>query len=206
MKVSLILTLYGDRREQFPRSLPFFLNQTYDNYEVIVVDDGSLGELPLLGNVKYIKLRSYTPTFRNFWATMTPWGFPNFKAPTYANHFGFCSSTRERFEEYMIPDTEIWGHDDSYVHAKELENGEPSLPIDVEIYHQSHNRLVPTAPEYSTQIYRGGKYEYLPQFQHCQNHNSHNKNLFVPRIHPLCFAPPLFQRTYNRIYDGLSHR
>ena len=90
----------------------------------------------------------------NFMQTRTPWGYTNAEAPNYRNHFSWSGSIRERFKEYMIPNTEEWGVEDVYVHAKELENGEPCLPIDIEVYHQEHERVYGTIPEYSVRIKR----------------------------------------------------
>ena len=42
MKVSLLLTYYGNRYYQLKRSLPFLLNQTYEDYEIIFLDDGRM--------------------------------------------------------------------------------------------------------------------------------------------------------------------
>lgn len=38
-------------------------------------------------------------------------------------------------EELLIE----WGYGDSYFHAKEIENNEPSVPVDIEVFHQSHH-------------------------------------------------------------------
>ena len=97
----------------------------------------------------------------NFMSTETPWGYPNLVTHTHRNHFSFSGSTRERFEEYMIPATEVWGVEDAYVHVKELERGEPSLPIDIEIYHQEHERVGASKQEYSVRIQRIRESEFL---------------------------------------------
>ena len=89
-----------------------------------------------------------------FWAIQTPWLYPNSISHRYRNHFTFSGSTRERFEEYMIPATDEWGMEDGWVHKRELENNEPSLPIEIEVYHQEHDRVYGTIPEYSVRMRR----------------------------------------------------
>ena len=42
MKVSILVPFYGNRYYQLKRSLPFLLNQSYDNYEILLLDDGKL--------------------------------------------------------------------------------------------------------------------------------------------------------------------
>jgi len=232
MKVSIIIPYFGDRRRQLERSIPLLENQTYKDYEIILVDDGARLGLPKLGkHFRYFKIRADNSPSRcsnkalryafakcrgdfvifsqpellipydavekmvslsdmsrrnvavqyhlniqqihclssiigwehdfekiksvsNFLTTKTPWGYTNMESQRYRNHFSWSGSTRERFEEYMIPDTEEWGFEDAYVHVKELENREPCLPIDIEVYHQEHERVYGTIPEYSVRIKR----------------------------------------------------
>jgi len=89
-----------------------------------------------------------------FMSITTPWAYTNINAPTYRNHFSFSGSTRERFEKYLIPQVEEWGMEDVWVYKKEVENGEPCVPIEIETYHQEHDRVYGTIPEYSVRIQR----------------------------------------------------
>ena len=232
MKVSVVIPYFGNRRQQLKCSLPFLMNQTYPDYEVILVDDGARSGLPELDkSIRYFKIRADNSPARSsntairygvakcsgdfiimgqpellvpydavermvslsdikrrnvaiqyhlnikqahylsisndwmhdfekiknvssFWGTQTPWGYTNMETHRHRNHFSWSGSTRERFEEYMIPDTEEWGAEDVYVHVKELENGEPCLPIDIEVYHQEHERVYGTIVEYSVRRQR----------------------------------------------------
>ena len=90
----------------------------------------------------------------DFASTITPWDYPNILAPTYRTHFSFSGSTRERFQEYLIPDTVEWMMEDCWVHVKELGNGELSVPVDIETYHQEHERVYGRIIEYSARIKR----------------------------------------------------
>jgi hypothetical protein len=231
MRVSLLLTYYGNRYYQLKRSLPFLLSQTYKDYEIIFLDDGRISENDLSPTdlldhpkVKYISLRDGVVPIRspnnalrygfynsdsdliitahpdhlvpyyaiermvtegnmerrncptqyhliseqvnylygdglmigwkndfnkikgvpNFMATTTPWGYTNYDCKGYRTHFSFSGSTRERFEKFMIPKTEEWGMEDSYVHKLEVMRGEPSVGIDIEVYHQEHERVYGT--------------------------------------------------------------
>lgn len=90
----------------------------------------------------------------NFQATETPWRSPNLMAPTIRNHFSFSGASREHFEKYMVPDTDEWGMEDSWVHKQEGLAGESSVPIDLEIYHLEHERLWPEGIETSVRIER----------------------------------------------------
>ena len=232
MKVSIIIPFYGDRCHQLERSIPFLDNQIYDDYEVILVDDGANGELPELGeHFKYVFLRDYSEYIRapniaihrgfeessgdfiimsqpellvpydaiertlnlsdmdrrnvatqfhltfqqvnylktingwkdnfdliksvpDFWSTTTPWLYINQASPGYRTHFSWSCSTRERFEKFMIPVTEEWGNEDCYVHAREADVGEPSVGLNLEVYHQEHERVYGTRPEYSVRMRR----------------------------------------------------
>ena len=239
MKVSILLPFYGDRYYQLKRSLPFLLNQTYDDYEIVFIDDGLQDERNLSPNdlldhprIKYFQHRKgivpihssnkalrhgfyncdgdfiisshpellvpydavkkmvtqsnlerrnvatqYHLTLEqiryletdvvgweedfnkikrvpNFMATITPWGHTNFISPRRRNHFSFCGLTRERFDEYIIPDTDEWIKEDAYVHALEISRGEPSVPIDIEVYHQEHERVYGTITYVSERIRR----------------------------------------------------
>lgn len=240
MKVSLLIPFYGNRYYQLKRGLPFLLNQTYKEYEIVFIDDGLMreGELcpeELLDhpNVKYLQLRegitdirspniAYRHGFYNcdgefiivlhpellipfdavetmineanikrrncaiqyhltheqvdylfsnlhtnwknhfnkikdipdFMATVTPWSYTNYHSKGYRNHFSFSGSTRERFEQYMIPETGEWMQEDVFVHALELERGEPCEPIDIEVYHQEHDRVYGTIIQTSERIRR----------------------------------------------------
>ena len=86
--------------------------------------------------------------------TVTPWGYTNYECKNYRTHFSFAGSTRKRFEEFIIPETEEWGQEDNYVHKIELERGEPSVGIDIEIYHQEHERVYGTRTSESVRIKR----------------------------------------------------
>jgi len=241
MKVSILLTFYGNRYYQLERSLPFLLNQTYEDYEIIFIDDGLMNENDLSPKelldhpkVKYFQLRAgiqlprapnkalrfgfyncdgdfiitsqpellipydavetmitkgnlkrrnvaiqYHLTLEqihylfgeglsldwkndfskikkvpNFMDTMTPWGNTNYNRPKRRNHFSFSGSTRERFEEYMIPDTEEWIREDAYVHELERSRKELSVPIDIEAFHQEHERVYGTRIDTSVRIKR----------------------------------------------------
>lgn len=241
MKVSILIPYYGDRYLQFKRCLPFLLNQTHRNYEILLLYGGKRTEsdqdprelLPKSKKIKFIALREGVVPFRasnkafrlgfdlskgdyivaggpellvphnalktiingnlerrsvptqyhltnkqayslfekdiphgwrknfnkikelpNFQATETPWNSPNLVAPTIRNHFSFSGSTRERFEKFLVPDTDEWGMEDSWVHKQESLAGEPSVPIDIEIYHLEHERLWPTITEASVRIKR----------------------------------------------------
>lgn len=90
----------------------------------------------------------------DFMSTLTPWHYTNFSAPGYRNHFSFCGSTRERFGEYLIPMTEKFMMEDVWVYAQEMIAGEAAVPIDIEVYHQEHERVYGTIPEYSVRIQR----------------------------------------------------
>ena len=50
--------------------------------------------------------------------------------------------------------TNEWLMEDIWVHAKELKAGETAVPIDIEVYHQEHERVYGTRPEYSVRIQR----------------------------------------------------
>lgn len=237
MKISILIPFYGDRYCQLKRSLPFLLNQTYENYEIIFIDDGLMNETDLSPRelldhpkVKYLQLRVGRPlprspnkAFRfgfhncdgdfiitsqpellipynavetmvtqgnlerrnvatqyhltleqihylysgdmswendfseikdlpNFMATVTPWGHMNYIRQEHRNHFSFSGSTRERFNEYLIPDTDEWMRDDAYVHEMELSRNEPSVPIEIETFHQEHERVYGTRIERSERI------------------------------------------------------
>lgn len=244
IKVSILIPFYGNRYYQLKRSLPFLLNQSYDNYEILLLDDGkqrdedrSLAFPPFNGGkIKHIKLRegkvpirssntSLREGFRlskgdfiissqpelliphnavekmvngnferrnvatqyhlthiqvnhlfgdgengiasgwmddfnkiknlpDFMSTLTPWNYTNFYAPGYRNHFSFCGLTKKRFKEYLIPATDEFMKEDVWVHARELKAGEPAVPIDIEVYHQEHERVYGTRPEYSVRIQR----------------------------------------------------
>jgi len=59
MKVSILIPYYGNRRFQLERSIPFLENQTYPDYELVLMDDGK-SDLPddLIGKFdRYIQLR-----------------------------------------------------------------------------------------------------------------------------------------------------
>ena len=59
MKVSILIPYYGDRRRQLERSLLFLENQTYPDYEIVLIDDGAKEELPEFSDkVKYFKIRA----------------------------------------------------------------------------------------------------------------------------------------------------
>lgn len=241
MKVSILLTFYGDRYHQLKRSLPFLLNQTYEDYEIVFIDDGLMNEKDISPKelldhpkVKYFQLRegrllSRSPNkairfgfhncdgdfiiisqpellipydavetmitkgnlkrrnvatqyyltmeqiyylfgeglslnwrndfneikkIHNFMDTMTPWGNTNYTRPEHRSHFSFSGSTRERFEEYMIPDTDEWMYEDAYVHKLELTRKEPSVPIDIDTFHQEHERIYGTKTDRSVRIKR----------------------------------------------------
>jgi len=241
MKVSILLTFYGNRYYQLRRSLPFLLNQTYKDYEIIFLDDGLMNDSDLSPKklldhpkVKYVSLREgivpirspntalrygfynsdsdfiitthpehlvpydavermvtegnmkrrncpiqYHLTLEQMWylyvdmdgvgwqidfdrikdvpdfmPTITPWGHTNYNSLWHRNHFSFCGSTRERFEKFMIPETEEWLMDDCYVHSLELECDEPSVPVDIEVYHQEHERIYGTRTSESVRIKR----------------------------------------------------
>ena len=239
MKVSILLTFYGDRYHQLKRSLPFLLNQTYEDYEIVFIDDGLMNEQDLSPRelldhpkVKYFQLRAgrllprapnkairfgffncdgdfiitsqpellvpynavetmvtkgnlerrnvatqYYLTLEqihylysgdmswkrdfskikkipNFMATMTPWGNMNHIRSECRNHFSFSGSTRKRFNEYLIPDTEEWIREDAYVHALELSRKESSVPIDIETFHQEHERVYGTRIDRSVRVKR----------------------------------------------------
>ena len=243
MKVSILLTYYGNRYYQLKRSLPFLLNQTYEDYEIIFLDDGRMeggekftdyGELLDHPRVKYVSLRRGVVPIRspnnalrcgfygcdgdfiitshpellvpfdavekmvtegnmerrncptqyhltseqvnylygdgitlgwqnnfdrikdvpNFMATTTPWGYTNYDCEGYRTHFSFSGSTRERFEKFIIPETEEWGMEDNYVHKLESERGEPSVGVDIEIYHQEHERVYGTINSVSVRMRR----------------------------------------------------
>lgn len=244
MKVSLIVCYYGDRYRQWKLSSHFLEYQTYDNYEVIVINDGHVGKIPEMpsdkfvyavsrpegseargANIPYLKgydlstgdfiisvcpeliipydgiermlnlaymdrrnvARQYhivekhidymdknLPDWRNNFDLIkevpgimeieTPWGYTNAFAEDYRNHGNFSGMTRKRFEKYMIPVTEEWGFGDAYTHVRELENGEPSIPIDITVFHQEHesrynfveydNRVLPPPVEKSVKIKR----------------------------------------------------
>ena len=89
-----------------------------------------------------------------FMATRTPWGYTNFDAHTYANSFSWSGSTRERYNKFLIPPTEEWGKEDCYVIDMEKELGEPSVPINIDVYHQEHDRVYGTITEASVRIQR----------------------------------------------------
>ena len=239
MKVSILLTFYGNRYYQLERSLPFLLNQTYDDYEIIFLDDGLMNENDLSPKglldhpkIKYFQLRvgrllprapnkalrfgffncdgdfiittqpellvpydavetmvtqgnlgrrnvatqyhltleqihylySGDMSWKNdfgkikkvpdFMATMTPWGNTNYTRPERRSHFSFSGSTRERFGEYLIPDTDEWIKEDAYVHALERSRKELSVPIDIDTYHQEHERVYGTITDRSVRIKR----------------------------------------------------
>ena len=239
MKVSILLTFYGDRYYQLKRSLPFLLNQTYEDYEIVFIDDGLMNEQDLSPRelldhpkIKYFQLRVGRPLPRapnkalrfgftncdgefiitsqpellvpydavetmvtqgnlerrnvaiqyhltleqihylfsgdmswrrdfskikkvpNFMDTMTPWGNTNYNRPERRSHFSFSGSTRDRFEEYMIPDTDEWMREDAYVHELERSRKELSVPIDIETFHQEHERVYGTRTDRSLRIKR----------------------------------------------------
>ena len=241
MKVSILVPFYGNRYYQLKRSLPFLCNQTYKNYEILLLDDGKQRDedrspddlVEKGGKIRHIKLREGKVPIRSsnmalregyrlsegdfiiasqpellipynavetmvngnlerrnvatqyhltniqvnylfgdgivsgwmddfnkikdvpdFMATLTPWLYTNLHAPKYRYHFSFSGSTKERFGEYLIPATNEWMMEDCWVLAKEGEAGEPPVPIDIEVYHQEHERVYGTIPEYSVRIQR----------------------------------------------------
>jgi len=244
IKVSILIPFYGNRYYQLKRSLPFLCNQTYKNYEVLLLDDGKQRDedrspddlVEKGGKIRHIKLREGKVPIRSsnmalregyklskgdfiipshpellipynaveimvkgnlerrnvatqyhltniqvnrlfgdggdgivsgwmddfnkikglsdFMSTLTPWNYTNFHAAGYRNHFSFCGSTKERFGEYLVPMTNEWLMEDIWVHAKELKAEEVAVPIDIEVYHQEHERVYGTRPEYSVRIQR----------------------------------------------------
>ena len=59
MKVSIIIPYFGDRKKQLERSLTFLENQTYPDYEIILVDDGARdGLLKLKKPFRCFKIRA----------------------------------------------------------------------------------------------------------------------------------------------------
>jgi glycosyltransferase involved in cell wall biosynthesis len=232
LKISVLIPYYGNRRVQLANTMRFYNNQTYENYEIILVNDGAIGGLPELGDkFKLITLRdegapirasnmAYHAAFEesdgdfivvchpeilipydaleqlienadmsrrnvatqfyltskqvaelktipgweedfdkikhvaDFWNTQTPWCYTNKDAVNWHNHFSFSGSIRERFEEYMIPKTEEWCHEDVYVHELEMERGELSVYCGIEVYHQEHPRVWPHREHKSVRIER----------------------------------------------------
>jgi hypothetical protein len=90
----------------------------------------------------------------DFQATETPWNSPNLVAPTIRNHFSFSGFSRERFEEYLLPDVSEWNYIDAYIVEKENLSKERPFPVDLEIYHLEHERLNPRIEEFSVRIKR----------------------------------------------------
>ena len=90
----------------------------------------------------------------DFQATETPWNSLNYHAPTILNHFSFSGFSRERFEEYLLPDVSEWDYIDSYVVEKESRTGENPTYVNLEIYHLEHERLNPTIEETSVRVKR----------------------------------------------------
>ena len=68
MKASVIVLYYPHRYKQFQRTKYFLERQTYDNYDVWVIDDGGndcdAPELELQDNFHYIKLRERGTAWR----------------------------------------------------------------------------------------------------------------------------------------------
>ena len=241
IKVSILIPFYGDRYYQLKRSLPFLLNQTHKNYEILLLDDGKLMEddrspgdlFGKGGKIRHIKLREGKVPIRSpnmairegyrrskgdfiitsqpellipynavemmvkgdlerrnvatqyhltnyqvnhlfgdgitnewmndfnkiksvgdFMATLTPWHYTNLSAPGYRNHFSFSGSTKKRFGEYLVPRTTEWMMEDVWVYAQEMIAEEAAVPIDIEVYHQEHERVYGTRPEYSVRVER----------------------------------------------------
>ena len=234
MKVSILIPYYGDRSSQLRRSLHFLKRQTYSDYELVVINDGSPMPDDLIDDFDvYSRIRADGSSIRSsnrayreafsqssgdfiivshpellipydgvermvaeanmdrrngptqyhltyemvyqlfharvgewehdfdeikslpgFMSTITPWQYVNHVSHTYRNHFSFSGLTRERFTRYLIPDTEEWGREDAWTHEQEMKNGELSVPIDIEIYHQEHERVWGTITEYSVRVQR----------------------------------------------------
>ena len=241
LKVSILIPYYGNRYYQLQKSLHFLCNQTYKNYEILLLDDGKRNDADhspddlLQGSEKIthwklrhgkVPIRSSNMALRegyylsdgdfiitvqpellipynaveimvkgnlerrnvatqyhltnnqinylygdgivsgwmndfdkiknivDFMSTVTPWNHTNFHAPTYRNHFSFSGSTKERFGKYLIPQTAEWMMEDAWVHEQETNAGESAVPIDIEVYHQEHERIYGTITEKSVRIQR----------------------------------------------------
>ncbi len=84
----------------------------------------------------------------NFWADVGPWGFSNIDARGWRHHFSFTGQYREEWERWgFLPKTEVPGDDDSWMLEQETEAGILPNPIDLEVYHQNHERLAVHDPE-----------------------------------------------------------
>ena len=59
IKVSILIPFYGNRYYQLKRSLPFLLNQSYDNYEILLLDDGKQRD------------EDRSQAYNQFWGLMT---------------------------------------------------------------------------------------------------------------------------------------
>lgn len=96
----------------------------------------------------------------NFWTARGPWGFDNMSARRYRSHLSFSGAWRDEWEglsdEYkFLPPVEdpLFQSDDAWVHVQELKMSRPSRGIDLEVYHQWHERIYGTDdPPKSTRI------------------------------------------------------
>jgi glycosyltransferase involved in cell wall biosynthesis len=85
---------------------------------------------------------------RGFWGDMGPWGFMNIRAEYWRHHFSFTGQYRLQWDSYgFLPKTETPGGDDSWMLAQEAKRQSFPNPINLEVYHQHHERLMLQDPE-----------------------------------------------------------
>lgn len=100
----------------------------------------------------------------DFWTTAGPWHFDNLSAPDYRSHLSFAGNYREDWEFIakhagvpFLPEVEDpdFLSDDAWLHKQELVLGRPSRGVDVEVYHQWHERIYRAdRPQYSARLRR----------------------------------------------------
>jgi glycosyltransferase involved in cell wall biosynthesis len=97
-------------------------------------------------------------TLPDFWSDRGPWGYTNMEARRYHHHLSFSGQLREQWERIgFLPAVEAndFQGDDSWIHAREMAMDRPAKHIpELEVYHQDHERIYGTVPNYSVRIQR----------------------------------------------------
>ena len=101
-----------------------------------------------IDSVDWRRSLSYLQNLPNFWADVGPWGFSNTNAHGWRHHFSFTGQFREEWERWgFLPKSDAMEFTDNWMLEKETEAGILPNPIDLEVYHQSHDRLAVYDPE-----------------------------------------------------------
>lgn len=92
----------------------------------------------------------------SFWATISPSGVANADAHGNQHHMQFSGQPREDWERTgFLPPTERYGEfDESWLREQELSQGRPPVQIDVAVYHQWHERILPWPQPVSVRLGR----------------------------------------------------